>query len=694
MSNKKAHAQKVMVLGVDGLDPRYTRYMVNQGKMPAMAEYIKRGVCREDLVLLGGHPTITPPMWTTLATGCYANVHGITGFYRQHPNDLSAVTYALDSRDCKAEQVWNCTAESGLKTLVFHWPGSSWPPTSDSENLFVIDGTSPGSLGMATSQTEKEFIFGAGEKIKEAKYISQADPNVIALCVVEELPERKKDSEWELAESAGIIDKLSICMDFEGTAAGFEKIDAVQSYIREPQGWEIEVPEGSKESVLVLSRGLIRRPMLILKDENGEYKKVAIYKNKKTAEPISVLELGVVQGNIIDEGYNKKDEKFTVVRTMKVLDIGENASTLKMWVSSAMNVDVYDTWHPKYMYDYVKEVAGPTPPTANILEQSEELHQCMMAGWQITIDWQIKAMHEIIKREGIEVVFSHMHDVDLINHTFIHNLSKWSADNMKALGLTEVEHEDYLRWQEDLYIMTDNYLGAFLHYLDEGWTIIITSDHAQVAATYPMYPHLGQIQGYTVQLFEEWGYLTMMRDENGNRIREVDWANTKAITNRSCDVWLNLKGRNTHVQSDGTVVEGIVDPADKYELEEEIITKLYELKHPITGKRVVSVALHNKDAVHFGMGGPECGDIVYFLHENYNQHHGDSLSTAWGEDYTSVSPIFIGAGPGFKSGEYTDRIIRQIDVAPTISALLGVRFPAQCEGSPAYQLLDWELLTQ
>ena len=47
---REAHAQKIMVLGVDGMDPRYTRYMVDQGKMPYMAEYIKRGACREDLV--------------------------------------------------------------------------------------------------------------------------------------------------------------------------------------------------------------------------------------------------------------------------------------------------------------------------------------------------------------------------------------------------------------------------------------------------------------------------------------------------------------------------------------------------------------------------------------------------------------------------------------------------------------------
>ncbi|MBO5141098.1 MAG: alkaline phosphatase family protein [Peptococcaceae bacterium] len=690
MSDRKAHAQKLMVLGVDGLDPRFSRRMIDKGMMPNLAKIVERGACREDLVLLGGHPTITPPMWTTLATGCYANVHGITGFYRQHPEDLSAVTYALDSRDCKAEQVWNCTAEAGKKTLVFHWPGSSWPPTSDSENLYVIDGTSPGSLGMATSQTEKEFVLGANEKVKEPKFLNNVDPNVIALCVVEELPERsKQEEEWNLGESAGAIDKMSICTDFDGMGTKSPKIDMVQSYVRPATGWAMELPEDAKETVLLFSQGLLRRPALILKDENGICNKLAIYKSKKATEPIAVLELGVVQGNIYDEGY-KGDEKYDVTRTMKLLQMAEDGSSFRMWISAAMNVNVYDTWHPKYMYDYVKEVAGPTPPTANIFEQTEELHQCMIAGWQFTIDWQIKALHEIIKREGIEVVFSHMHNVDLINHTFIHNLSKFSANIMKQYGMSEVEHADYVRWQEELYVMTDNYLGAFLHYLDEGWTIIVTSDHAQVAAEEGMYKFLGQITGYTVTLFEEWGYTTMMRDENGERMREVDWSKTKAITNRSADVWINLKGRNRHVQSNGTVVEGIVDPADKYELEEEIITKLYELKHPRTGKRIVSLAVHNKDAVHFGLGGPECGDIVYFLHESFNQHHGDSLSTAYGAEDTSVSPIFVGAGPGFKSGVYTDRIIRQIDVAPTISALLGVRMPAQCEGAPAYQILDWE----
>ena len=72
--------EKLIVLGIDGMDPRFTKYMLDKGEMPALKEFVARGGCREDLVMLGGMPTITPPMWTTLSTGAQASTHGITGF--------------------------------------------------------------------------------------------------------------------------------------------------------------------------------------------------------------------------------------------------------------------------------------------------------------------------------------------------------------------------------------------------------------------------------------------------------------------------------------------------------------------------------------------------------------------------------------------------------------------------------------
>ena len=81
----------------------------------------------------------------------------------------------------------------------------------------------------------------------------------------------------------------------------------------------------------------------------------------------------------------------------------------------------------------------------------------------------------------------------------------------------------------------------------------------------------------------------------------------------------------------------------------------------------MAVALRNKDAVLLGYGGPECGDICFWIAEGYNLDHGDSLSTTLGIGETSVSPIFCAAGPHFKKNYRTDRIIRQVNVTPTVA---------------------------
>ena len=88
------------------------------------------------------------------------------------------------------------------------------------------------------------------------------------------------------------------------------------------------------------------------------------------------------------------------------------------------------------------------------------------------------------------------------------------------------------------------------------------------------------------------------------------------------------------------------------------------------------------------MGGPECGDIIYFLEEGFNHLHGDAMSTTEGYFDTSVSPIFFAAGVGIKKGIKTERMIREVDVAPTVATILGVDMPAQCEGAPVYQILE------
>ena len=127
-------------------------------------------------------------------------------------------------------------------------------------------------------------------------------------------------------------------------------------------------------------------------------------------------------------------------------------------------------------------------------------------------------------------------------------------------------------------------------------------------------------------------------------------------------------------------------------MEEEIITALYQVTDPQTKRRVVSLALHQKDANLLGLGGEyTSGDIIFFIHDDYVFDHGEALSTAEGYADTSVGPIFVAAGKGIKEGFEMKLFPREVDVAPTAAVLLGVRIPKECEGAPVYSILSEEL---
>jgi len=678
---KEALAQKVLILGIDGMDPRYSKKLLNEGKMPNLKKYIEKGSCREDLVLLGGHPTVTPPMWTTLATGCYANVHGITAFYRQG-SDLDKTIINFDSRKSKAEPIWNVLSEAGIKTLVFHWPGNSWPPTSDNENLFVCDGSTAGGLGMGAATLATEFMMVADEKIGEVTFAPSATADMDRACVVkaEELvdignamTDGVKDQGHEITTKMILEWKDGmggLCMD--------DRFSLGLSPIKEPHGWHNKIPTDSREFTLILCKGLIRRPALLLKNNNGIYDRVALYKNKNASEPFIVLEAGIMTDQIYDQAVNDDGIYKDANYNMKLLEISPNGSHVEIYISHGMDMHADYIFKPSNLFYELTENVGYIAPSSVVGNHDPKIvTECMLDCWNVAAKWQSDAIHYMIENKGVEAVFSHFHNIDMQEHRFIRFMSEGDKEYIEEYGAGPVER--YHKFMDDLYEQTDKYIGSFLHFVDEGWTVMIISDHAQVCPTHRP-PMIGDMQ-LNIRIMQELGYTNLKVDESGRELEEIDWERTTAVANRECNIYINLKGRDPH---------GIVEPADKYELEEKIMTDLYNLKDSKTGHRIIALALRNKDAVLLGYGGPECGDICYWLAEGYNFDHADGLSTTYGDCETSLSPIFVAAGPGIKSGYKTDRWLRQIDITPTVCTLMNVRMPEQCEGAPMYQIFDKE----
>lgn len=667
-----AKADKVMLLGIDGMDPRITKKMLAEGIMPNLEKFIARGAAKADLVMLGGHPTVTPPMWTTLATGAYPITHGITCFFRQSPRDLDYLEYNLDSRNCQAEPLWNVLAEAGKKTIVWQWPGSSWPPTSDNRNLAVVDGTSPGTPNSGIAKMDSMFIEVASTETTDVIYKEKLSSDGHIPCVIDDLKQMDEINVAILEKLAVTTEPVhNIILTEADGEAGLSQTpyNGVASPIKQAAGW-ISAPEDAKEFTILFSQGLVRRPALILKNAEGIYDRIAVYRSKKAAEPLYTLRKGVYEKQLLDEAI-KEDQTYQVSRDMRILELAEDGTYLKMWVSDGLDIANDVLWQPKELYSELIQRFGYLSTGVTACGPNKQLLlDCMLASWEAVGDWQAEALKYVIREKGYEAVFSHYHNVDCFGHAIWKHIKK-KAD----VPLSEDDVEEIIR---ALYAQTDRYIAQYLPLLDEGWTIMIVSDHGQICPEYkPL--GIGDDTGVNVRVMQELGFTTVKTDADGKELYEIDWEQTKAIAIRGNHIYINLKGRDPH---------GIVDLKDKYELEEEIMTALYGYKHPESGRRIIALALRNKDAVILGMGGPECGDIIYFNAEGYNYDHVDSLSTTYGCGETSVSPIFIAAGKGIKQGFTTTRWIREVDVAPTAAALLGVRMPNECEGAPIYQIME------
>jgi predicted AlkP superfamily phosphohydrolase/phosphomutase len=85
--------EKVIVLGFDGVDARYTEQWMNEGKLPNMARLRAQGTFRP---LRPTIPAQTPVSWSTFSTGIDPGRTGIFDFLRRDPKTYLPVFAAFD----------------------------------------------------------------------------------------------------------------------------------------------------------------------------------------------------------------------------------------------------------------------------------------------------------------------------------------------------------------------------------------------------------------------------------------------------------------------------------------------------------------------------------------------------------------------------------------------------------------------
>lgn len=686
---------KVIVLGIDGMDPKMTRRLVDEGKLPHIKKLIEEGGARHDLVLLGGVPTITPPMWTTLATGAYPNTHGITCYWNSHPTELDRLIYTFDTSIIKAEQIWETAVKAGKKALVWTWP-CSWPARIDSPNLHIVGGLAPLGPNHTSAIVDDDYLTYASVDCDAVSVREHLEAKGGAGCIITEDMKETEDASIGYQSSfnemgagsvndragggevrtAGIAPKAWLLLDHMEGEEMNESDKILRTYnspIVEPKKWNHEVPDRAKEFYVIVCGGTVQYPCLMLENEDGKYDCVEVYLNKRAEKPLVTIKDGeyhpLVETEILFQG-----EKVKSTRHFTIVKIDPEGSFVTMSIGTAMDIETErkeSNWLPQSLYQQSIDIAGHIPYAIAVGGgYPEMISRRVLPSWDVFSKWQAKALLGLIEQNEYDCVFTHLHSCDHVGHP----CWRWAKTRAKYGYNDEKVYQGFL---EEIYFQADEYVAQFMPLIEKGWDIILTSDHGLLCSEEDDIPFLGEGFVMNVGVLRDLGYTVLKRDEDGKILREIDWTKTRAVAPRGNHIYINLKGRNPH---------GIVDPAEKYELERQIIDDLYSYR--MNGKRVVNIAIRNKDAALIGLSGDGCGDIIYFLEEGFNRLHGDALSTTEGYFGTSVSPIFVAAGPGIKKGCETSRVIREVDVAPTVAALLDIPIPTQCEGAPVYQILE------
>ena len=112
---------RVIVLGVDGLDPRTVDLLMSEGKLPSFARMRLRGVYAR---VRSDPPLLSPVLWTTVATGMPPERHGITRFLAA--DTASGEMLPVTSAARRRKALWNVASEAGRRVAVVGW-WATWP---------------------------------------------------------------------------------------------------------------------------------------------------------------------------------------------------------------------------------------------------------------------------------------------------------------------------------------------------------------------------------------------------------------------------------------------------------------------------------------------------------------------------------------------------------------------------------------
>lgn len=644
---KDSKINRVVILGLDGLDPELTDHYIEQGMMPNLKKLRETG---SDHRLRTTFPGISPVAWSSFSTGCNPGKHNIFDFLARDENtylpDLSSVSIGTMTRHLhlgvfkiplgkkpsiegfrRSVSFWKYLGEKGISSQVIRVP-ITFPP-DDYKGLLLSAMCVPDLRG-----TQGTFTLYTTNKERVAK----AEGGVFVRVEKQEIKGLRAIKSAFLGPDAGGESEAKVSGGYAGGESSTGELDPAA--LKAPFTLTLK---DDQHAILELENDKIEM-------KAGEYTDWVTINFKAGGAKIPGIALLM----------------FTV-----------RGEDIELYCSP-INIDprkpALPISNPQYYAIYLGKLMGPFA-TLGLCEDTWALEEdaitdkAFLEQTYLMAEEREKQFFNALDTTRKGLVTAVFDETDRIQHMFW----RYREDGYK--GLRDNAEELSRDAIENMYKHADDLVGRTMAKLNDDDMLLVMSDHG--------FKPFNVCVHFNNWLYEN-GYLFLKDDqtEGGEWFKDIDWSRTKAYGFGLNGIYLNIKGRES---------QGIVEPGEEEEaLKAEIIEKLTGLKDPRNGEIAINQAFDTRK-IYVGPYKANGPDILVGTNSGYRVAWSSVTGTvggdvfedntkAWSGDHC-VDPRIV---PGilYSNWKINAENPRILDIAPTILSLFGIEPPKHMDGRP------------
>lgn len=618
--------RRLIVLGLDGQDPKLTDRFMQEGKLPNFSELAAQG-CYHRLTTT--FPSISPVAWSSFSTGVSPAKHNIYDFLnrdlRTYLPDLSSTEIGPITRFLKLGK-WRIPLRKPVVRLL-----------RKSKPFWCL-------LGDARiwSTVLRVPITFPPDRFSGAELSAMAAPDLLGT---------QGTFQFFTTHPAERTFKEG------GIRLPLESVDGNGTYSGRLRGPENAFRDGDPSMEL---------PFALRVDRNAATGTLELDDEKVE------LRVGELSGWLKLAFSAAPGVKVRGLARVQLTEAGEHVSLYVTPLSFDPEKPAMPISHPKYYATYLAKLIGPYN-TLGLAEDTWALNeQVIDDGTFLQQTWDIDSERrgmffgawERLRKGCLVCVFD---ATDRIQHMFWRYLEE---GHPAARGIDNPLHSEAI---EQLYRRNDELVGQALSRVGKRDVLMVISDHGFTSFR----------RGININ---KWllanGYLALKEGTDGSSewLRDVDWSRTRVYAVGLTGMFINQRGREA---------EGIVEPGEEaLRLKAEICEKLYELRDPENGDVAIN-EVFDSARLYSGPYLAEGPDFVIGYNHGYRiswDCASGMVSGAFFEDNTKAWSGDHGVDPRIVPGvffanvpiDFADPAL--IDIAPTALELFGVKVPSYMEG--------------